>query len=269
MKPDILLQKEQCGSLIDRSYLRGIHSIWMTEGHARLQMFDATLRLGAGDLALLPDSLPCHVELTEGRALHCFASYELFKKINQIPMVKTDFEYWMSRAGFQHQNLTHTTREETARAAALVREFSSAPISTGLAIFIEYLTLQSVIFQQGALYDLSHVQSALILQVLDYIEKNLQEKMTATEIAAAHYVSVSHLQRDFKANVEQPLNSYLQFRRLEEARRWMIYHYDAACAWHRSGFSEYTHFCKAFKQAFGLSPRDFCKQEQQKTGELL
>lgn len=269
MKPDVLLQKEQGGSLTDRSYPRGAHSIWMTKGHAHLQMFDAALRLGAGDLALLPDSLPCHLELTGGEALHCFISYELLEKINHISMVKTDFEYWMSRAGTQHQNLAHTTREETARAAELVQEYSLAPISTGFAILIEYLTLQSVIFQQDALYDLSHVQSALTLQVLDYIEKNLQEKMTATEIAAAHYVSVSHLQRDFKANVEQPLNSYLQFRRLEEARRWMMYHYDAACAWHRSGFSEYAHFCKAFKQVFTLSPRDFCKQEQQKTGEAF
>jgi AraC-like DNA-binding protein len=61
-------------------------------------------------------------------------------------------------------------------------------------------------------------KDAAVQRAYHYIEANLSQKITLREIAAAAYVSPSHLNRLFRADRGQTVGEYLTQRRMEHAR---------------------------------------------------
>jgi AraC-like DNA-binding protein len=104
-------------------------------------------------------------------------------------------------------------------------------------------------------------QRALVEQVKAYIEAHLAEPhLSSTTVAAAHYISVRHLQKLFETQ-GLTVSGWIRKRRLEHARR------DLSDPAQRSvsitviadrwRFADSAHFSRAFKAAYGLSPRDY------------
>ncbi|OBI39878.1 hypothetical protein A5709_10890 [Mycobacterium sp. E1386] len=102
--------------------------------------------------------------------------------------------------------------------------------------------------------------NTLLVRILDYVSRHLRDpELNAERIAAAHFVSVRHLyQKCADANIS--LAEYIRTRRLEAARH-ELGRSDAtvtiASVARRHGFSDMSSFSRAFRAAYGLSPRDW------------
>ncbi|SCG56873.1 AraC-type DNA-binding protein [Micromonospora echinaurantiaca] len=98
-------------------------------------------------------------------------------------------------------------------------------------------------------------------QIMSYLRANLADReLTPAAVAAAHHISVRYLYQILGRQGVR-FGEWVRHNRLEEARK------DLANPAYRSltisaigrrwGFTDSTHFSKAFKQDYGMSPRDW------------
>lgn len=106
----------------------------------------------------------------------------------------------------------------------------------------------------------------LAAQVHRFIDQNLNDPdLNSRSIAAAHFVSVRHLQKVFEAEGES-VSTLLRLRRLERCRRDLADPHMADCAiatvGARWGFADAAHFSRIFRIAFGASPREYRQMQR-------
>lgn len=102
---------------------------------------------------------------------------------------------------------------------------------------------------------------ALTLRIRAFIRQHLHNpELTPPMIADAHHISVSHLHRLFKSS-QDSVAAYIRRLRLEHIRRDLadptmrsVPIYRIADRW---GFTHHAVFTRAFRAAYGISPRDF------------
>ncbi|MFF9810677.1 helix-turn-helix domain-containing protein [Streptomyces coeruleorubidus] len=109
--------------------------------------------------------------------------------------------------------------------------------------------------------DVTDTDATLRLRVKTFMDRHLADPgLSPQTIAAAHHMSVRHLHRLFEAE-ETTVSRWIQHRRLEACRRELGRpgrHGPAVTAIaHRFGFSSPTSFSRAFRAAYGMSPREW------------
>ncbi|MFE4973319.1 helix-turn-helix domain-containing protein [Kitasatospora sp. NPDC056651] len=103
------------------------------------------------------------------------------------------------------------------------------------------------------------LEATLGLRILRYMRSHLRDHdLSAARIAAEHGISVRHLYAVLARSGITP-GSWIRSNRLEECRRELAdpgtRHRTVAAIGRGWGFVDATHFSKAFKRAYGLSPR--------------
>lgn len=98
---------------------------------------------------------------------------------------------------------------------------------------------------------------ARIARAVDFIEAHLADDLSLAAIASAACMSLSWLKTSFRAATGKPVWTYVQERRLERARL-LLADRDLSLAQiaYESGFSSHSHMTRAFRQRFGLAPKD-------------
>ncbi|WP_286269002.1 AraC family transcriptional regulator [Thalassotalea hakodatensis] len=100
--------------------------------------------------------------------------------------------------------------------------------------------------------------SIKIQTLINYIEENLAESLTLSELSKQSAISSFHLHRLFSAQVKQPLRQYVQTRRLiRAAHQVYLRDQDITDIAFDAGYQSLEAFSRAFKKKFKQSPRDF------------
>jgi AraC-like DNA-binding protein len=100
--------------------------------------------------------------------------------------------------------------------------------------------------------------SALVYDVLVYIDKNYHKQISLDDIAKIFYVSPYYLARQFKKEIGYSVNQYIQNRRLGEAERRLVFEdtpvkeIAADC-----GYANLKYFYSVFKTKTGHTPVEF------------
>ncbi len=100
-------------------------------------------------------------------------------------------------------------------------------------------------------------------RVLQYIEANLEDDITVSDLADAACFSLFHFSRAFHLAMGRPPHTYLSERRLDRARHLLAYSnaslvdISLTCR-----FSGQANFTKAFKRATGVSPGRYRRAHQ-------
>lgn len=112
--------------------------------------------------------------------------------------------------------------------------------------------------------------AAILHSAKSFIEAHLADPgLDTSMVAAAHHISVRYLQMLFKAE-ELTVAGWIRRRRLERCRRDLSDHrlpldsIGTICA--RHGLVDQSHFSRLFKEAYGVSPREFRQQNRECTG---
>ena len=98
---------------------------------------------------------------------------------------------------------------------------------------------------------------AKIDEILRYINDNLTADLTVDELGQRFYLSRSWLMHRFKSITGCPIHQYVLQKRLILAAQLLREGESVGEAARRSGFTDYSAFLRAFRRAYGLSPREY------------
>lgn len=97
-----------------------------------------------------------------------------------------------------------------------------------------------------------------IRNMLSFIHNHYKDKITIAQIAAATGISEREAMRSFRKNLNQTPIEYLISYRLNEAKKMLLNSelpITEIC--YQCGFSDSSYFGKAFRKAYGITPREF------------
>ena len=101
----------------------------------------------------------------------------------------------------------------------------------------------------------------LMDKVLDYVEKHYREKLTLAEVAGRFYVSQSTISQTFRKKMGVSFYRWVTQRRLIGAKTLIEEGKPLEQVAETVGFADYSSFFRAFKQEFGISPRQYRKMQ--------
>jgi len=128
-------------------------------------------------------------------------------------------------------------------------------ISSALNDFIE-----SVYSSQDA------VKMTQIRPAIDFIDLHYDRPLTLADIAKAAHLSVSRLAHLFKEQMQITIIDYLTSVRIDHARRLLLTT-DKSCSiiCFEVGYNNQSYFTRIFKEAVGMTPRQFRENNKRKT----
>lgn len=107
-------------------------------------------------------------------------------------------------------------------------------------------------------------------RVIQYIEANLDNKISLNEVASVSNFSAYHFHRIFTGIIGETINDYIVRRRLERAVNLLIFKTELTVTQVAldSGFSSSANFSKAIKLHFGFSPSEIRNPEKVKNSKI-
>lgn len=98
-------------------------------------------------------------------------------------------------------------------------------------------------------------------ELLDYIDSNLDAKLTLSHLASKCFYNPSYFSRIFKEKFNMPLTEYISRKRAESAGRLLLesdMSVDLICS--RVGFSDRSTFYHTFSKYMGCTPSEYRKR---------
>lgn len=94
-------------------------------------------------------------------------------------------------------------------------------------------------------------------EVTQYIRRNLGEDLSIEHLAGTFYLSRYHLMHRFKEVYGCTVQQYIRQKRLQQAAEHIRQGVPVLKAAEDAGFGDYSVFLRAFRTAYGKSPRDW------------
>ncbi len=100
--------------------------------------------------------------------------------------------------------------------------------------------------------------SRLAIDVANYIQRHMSERISTEAMAKDLYLSRTHLSAKFKAETGMTLTDFILTEKTEEAKRLLRYSDKSVAAISvYLGFSSSSHFSRVFKKYAGVVPNDY------------
>ena len=105
--------------------------------------------------------------------------------------------------------------------------------------------------------------SKAVSQVVDYINLHYGEQLSLDMLAAQVFVSKYHLSHEFNRQVGTSVYRYIQKKRLLIARQLLAQGNKPNQIYLQCGFKDYAGFYRAFKNEYGVAPREYATNTDQ------
>lgn len=99
----------------------------------------------------------------------------------------------------------------------------------------------------------------IVVDLVEYINAHIQEKLTLKALAEQFFVSESYLCRVFRLETGTTVNKYITARRIGIAKALLAGGASVTEACEGSGFNDYVNFVKSFTSKVGMPPKRFSK----------
>lgn len=181
-------------------------------------------------------------------------------------------------SSYSQENLQKCFQKEQKRASHVIRYSSDKPsfashrlmemtasacqnIYAGKLLqkcrLLEFLILlNDAIIHQKNLYAAPTSQNENILKILRYINSNLTQNLTISQIADAVHLNRSYLMHKFKEETGYTVKEFITEKRLFLAGNYIKNGVPLTEACYRSGFSNYSSFYRAYIEKYGHSPKE-------------
>ncbi len=106
------------------------------------------------------------------------------------------------------------------------------------------------------------ISNPKIFEIIQYINQHLHEDLSLENLSERVFISKYHLARQFKKYTGFTLYNYIQRKRLIFAKSLLKEDLNLAEVCQRCGFSDYSNFIRAFKNAYHLSPKKYARQNR-------
>ena len=233
----------------------GVEYLVETERY-RLQKGDVVIvPPGISHRPLLPEKMP---EPYKRDVL--WVSTEFIRMLQQIypvqPFQVRENVYLLRTGGTDWNFLMDKFHQGVREAESRQSGWEAVVIANTLQLLVQ---LQRAISERTAM-PLKAEKPTLLENILSYLEEHLGEKITLADVARNSYVSESTVSQLFRQKMGVSFYRYLTQRRLIAAKTAIesgSLLEDVATA---VGFGDYSSFYRAFRQAFGISPKQYRKR---------
>ena len=166
-----------------------------------------------------------------------------------------------------YANKSHVMRLAAARGsrlAEIIRNIDSAIDDHEYAnelyrklLFLEFMIqLNRATLQGGIEYINTSASNQKIIEILDFLNKNLTNPITIDVLANKFYLSRYYLMHAFKEETGYSIGSYITNKRLLLARDMIRDGSPVSDACYSCGFGSYSSFVRAYKKTFNCTPTD-------------
>jgi AraC-like DNA-binding protein len=101
------------------------------------------------------------------------------------------------------------------------------------------------------------IESETVRRALDYINGHLHARLTPAALARATGVSPRQLRRLFRLHLGGTVVAEINRRKMNSAANQLLMRFAVTDIAYRYGMEHPSQFTRAFKQAIGVSPREF------------
>ncbi|AVQ46113.1 AraC family transcriptional regulator [Clostridium botulinum] len=98
-----------------------------------------------------------------------------------------------------------------------------------------------------------------IEEIINYIKENLQKNLSIDTLSSKFFINKYYLMHKFKSQTGYTLHKYIQQKRLAFSKSLIIKGHKITELYIKCGFGDYSSFIRAFKKAYGISPKDYYK----------
>jgi AraC-like DNA-binding protein len=98
-----------------------------------------------------------------------------------------------------------------------------------------------------------------VRQARAYLDANIAQGITLTDLAAQVHLSPYYLLRVFRDEVGMPPHAYLESVRIQQAQRLLAQGEPLAAVAHDLGFSTQSHFTTSFRRIIGVTPGQYVR----------
>jgi len=95
-----------------------------------------------------------------------------------------------------------------------------------------------------------------------YIRTHITEEITLAQLEQVFYISRFHIAREFKRQTGQTLHSYIVKTKLDLCCHYIEQGRPITEVYRLGGFGGYNHFFRAFKQEYGMTPKQYFRSVQ-------
>lgn len=117
--------------------------------------------------------------------------------------------------------------------------------------------INNIAFNDKVRLDVDIKKSNLIDGIIEYINNHIEEDITVDEISECFYLSKFHLSREFKKHTGSTLHRYIVQKKLIEAKELILKETPITSVYKQCGFGDYSNFFRAFKNEYGVTPKQF------------
>lgn len=105
---------------------------------------------------------------------------------------------------------------------------------------------------------------------IQFIEENLESKLSLTIIAEKAHFSPFHFHRLFKIIVDETVNNFINRKRIEKSASYLLHQKELNITGiaEKVGFSNLSSFSKSFKKFYGISPNKFKEESPDKYSKI-
>jgi AraC-like DNA-binding protein len=129
-----------------------------------------------------------------------------------------------------------------------------------LAYLIELLVLINQAVQHGHTADHNQLLPMKLAPIIDFINSNLDCNLSLETLAEKFFINKYYLSGLFKKNTGLNIHEYIIIKRISKAKGLLCENLSISEVCQQSGFGDYSHFIRAFKQYVGISPGQYKRQ---------
>jgi len=176
---------------------------------------------------------------------------------------KTDLERCFEHP--ERENVIRTGLEAQQNIKLTLNKLLSLENYTGIgndllykAYIVElFVFLNTLLFQSDTNLSIDIQKSNLIDEIILHINNHIEEEISIDELSDLFYISKYHMLREFKKHSGTTIHKYIIQKKLILAKELILHGMPITEVYKQCGFGDYSNFFRAFKNEYGVTPKQF------------